>query len=38
MGLDRISLVRAFEEALRRRFFDSLEGAREARLLGEQVC
>ena len=38
IGLHRTSLVRASGESFRRRVFDALESAREARLLGEQFC
>ena len=37
-SLDRISLVRAFGETLRRRIFDALESARKDCSLGEQFC
>ena len=36
--LHRISLVRASGETFRRRFFDALEGTRDACLLGELFC
>ena len=37
-GLHRISLVRAFGETFRRRFFDALEGTKDLRCLGEHFC
>ena len=38
IDLHTISLLRASGESFRRRLFDALEGAREARILGEQFC